>query len=208
MKKPPKVILPDSRELARIMHESFLKQIEVKKAQLSGCLSYNPIPDPLKGKGHMGRVIQRLKQEIADLEEEDRKLILQAEQRRLLLNSTEENLSVRSEWLISTDYSSPQLLPPARRTVNRRNRPVDSKKELIAQLKARNPDAKARRICELIDSKIERTSPALRPRFEPLGSWLATSGAPRTWLGLYDYEPTHNLVRAYVNKVPRMKTSK
>jgi hypothetical protein len=189
-------------------HEIILNAIEKRKALLSDYLSYRPIPDPLKGKGHAVRVIQRLEQEIAELEEEDRKLLLQAEQRRLLLNSMEKNRAPRSDWILSKDSSSPQLLPPASRKVSRRHRPVDTRKELIAQLKARNPNANARRICELIDSTIERTSPALQPRLEPLGSWLSSTGASRTWLGLYDNEPTHNLVRSYVNKVPPLKTSK
>jgi hypothetical protein len=81
-------------------HETILDAIEKKKALLSECRSYNPIPDPLKGKGHMGRVIQRLEQEIADLEEEDRKLLLPAAQRRLFLNPAEDNRG--RGWLIST----------------------------------------------------------------------------------------------------------
>ena len=81
-------------------HQTILDAIEKKKAQLSDCLSYDPVPDPLKGKGHMGRVIQRLEQEIAELEEEDRKLLLRAPQRPLFLNPAEDNRG--REWLIST----------------------------------------------------------------------------------------------------------
>jgi hypothetical protein len=58
-------------------HRLILSAIAKRKAYLAECLSYRPIPDPLKGKGHMPREIQRLEQEIADLEEEDKKLVLQ-----------------------------------------------------------------------------------------------------------------------------------
>ena len=69
-------------------HQIILDAIEKKKAQLAILYSYRrPIPDPWKGKGHLGRTMQQLEQEIVDLEEENRKLLLQAEQRRLLVQA-------------------------------------------------------------------------------------------------------------------------
>jgi hypothetical protein len=72
-------------------HEIILDTIAKKKAKLEILYSYNPVPDALKGKGHLVRVIQGLEQEIAHLAEEDRKLLLQAAQRRLLLNLAEKS---------------------------------------------------------------------------------------------------------------------
>jgi hypothetical protein len=191
-------------------HQTILDAIEKKKAQLSDCLSYNPIPDPLKGKGHMGRVIQRLEQEIAELEEEDRKLLLQAAQRRLFLNSAEDNRDpltanypARDRWLIST--ASPAVNRGT--SVGRRQRrPPDAKKELIAQLKARNP-SNARKICELIDQAIDRVAPILRGGLAPLKSWQVQAPGKRSWVNLYDDPKTRNRVRAYVNKVPKLQTA-
>jgi hypothetical protein len=71
-------------------HQRILDAIEEKKAYLAVLYSYRPIPDPLKGKGHLPRLTQQIEEQIAKLEEEDRKLLLQAAQRRLLLNSTED----------------------------------------------------------------------------------------------------------------------
>lgn len=101
----------------------------------------------------------------------------------------------------SADYSSglKQSRPP---------RPVDAKKELIARLKARYPSSCARKICELIDKRIETESTAQRQRLEPLLSWVSRAGTSRTWLELYEGKRTHNLVRSYVNKVPPLKTRK
>jgi hypothetical protein len=190
--------------------ETILDAIEKKKALLSECRSHNPIPDPLKGKGHMGRVIQRLEQEIADLEEEDIKLLLQAAQRRLLLKSAEDNRDrltanypARDRWLIST--ASPAVNRGT--SVGRRQRrPPDARKELIASLKARNPNTKARAICELIDQTIEQVAPIRRGNFSPLKSWGRGAPGERTWVGVYDNHQTHDLVRSYVNKVPALET--
>jgi hypothetical protein len=88
---------------------------------------------------------------------------------------------------------------------------IDARKELIASLKARNPDAHARKICELIDIKIEREHGAVQ-QLPPLQPWVEKARGLRTWTQLYDNKPTRNLVRAYVNKVrpidTRAKTSK
>jgi hypothetical protein len=85
---------------------------------------------------------------------------------------------------------------------------IDPKKELIAQLKARNPNANARKICELIDQKINREAPIRQKNFAPLEQWVKQAPGKRSWADLYDHTKTHNLVRSYVNKVPSLKTSK
>jgi hypothetical protein len=192
-------------------HQIILNAIEKRRAHLADCLSYNPIPDPLEGKGHMGRVILRLKQGIADLEEEDRKLLLQAAQRHLFLNPAKDNRNpltanhlARDRWLIST--ASPAVNQST--SVGRRQRrPPDVRKELIALLKARNPNMKARRICELIDQRIEKSVPIRRDNLSPLKSWQMQASGKRSWVELYDHPKTHNRVRAYVNKVPTLQTA-
>ncbi len=83
---------------------------------------------------------------------------------------------------------------------------IDAKKELIALLKGRIPNAKARRICELIDQRID-SIPALKFVLAPLQSWKKKAPGERTWGGLYDNDETRNLVRSYVNKVPALQTS-
>jgi hypothetical protein len=190
-------------------HQSILDAIEKRKAKLSDCLSYRPIPDPLEGKGHMGRVIQRLEQQIADLEEEDRKLLLQAAQQRLFLNPAEDNRNpltanylARDRWLIST--ASPAVNQGT--SVGRRQRrPPDARKELIAILKARHRGASARKICELIDREISSV-PSHRNALAPLASWQRQAPGERTWVGLYDNHETRNLVRRYINGVPALET--
>jgi hypothetical protein len=88
-------------------------------------------------------------------------------------------------------------------------RPVDARKELIAQLKARGPNLNARKICELIDRRIcSASAPIYRDALAALKSWQMQAPGQRSWVGLYDHPKTHNLVRAYVNKVPPLKTSK
>ncbi len=84
---------------------------------------------------------------------------------------------------------------------------VDERKELIARLKARNPNTKARRICELLDQTIERAERVgRRDNLSPLESWKKKSPGERTWVGLYDNHETRNLVRRYVNGVPALET--
>jgi hypothetical protein len=158
----------------------------------------------------MGRVILRLEQEIADLEEEHRKLLLHAAQQRLFLNPAEDNRNpltanhlARERWLIST--ASPAVNQGT--SVGRRQRrPPDSRKELIAILKARNPTTKARRICELIDEWIEKSAPIRRDNLSPLKSWQMQASGKRSWVELYDHPKTRNLVRRYVNGVPALET--
>ena len=104
---------------------------------------------------------------------------------------------------LSAKVTTNQGAPVSRR----HHRPIDARKELIASLKARRPNIRAREICKLIDNKIEREPAALRPCFEPLPSWVSKAGKARTWLGLYDNKHTRNLVRSYVNKVPPLKTA-
>jgi hypothetical protein len=93
----------------------------------------------------------------------------------------------------------------------RSRRLIDERKVLIASLKARNRDTRARKICELIDNQIEKEPRAVY-RLIPLQSWVKKASGLRTWTEFYDNKPTRNLVRAYVNKVPpletRAKTSK
>ena len=89
----------------------------------------------------------------------------------------------------------------------RQVRHVDPRKELIAGLKARNPNTTARRICELIDQKIEKAPPILRGNLVPLESWQGLAPGERSWVGLYNTSKTHNQVRSYVNKVPPMRTA-
>jgi hypothetical protein len=86
-------------------------------------------------------------------------------------------------------------------------RHVDVRKELIASLKARNRNAGARKICELIDRAVSAT-PSLQHSLAPLESWKRQASGERTWVGFYDHSGTRNLVRTYVNKVPPLETAK
>jgi hypothetical protein len=85
---------------------------------------------------------------------------------------------------------------------------VDTKKELIARLKARNPTTRARKICELIDQHVNREPPALQANFAPLEQWAKQVPAERSWVGFYDDAKTRHLVRCYVNKVPPLNTAR
>ena len=89
----------------------------------------------------------------------------------------------------------------------RQVRHVDARKELIASLKARNPNTNARRICELIDQTIEKVAHIRRGNLVPLESWQRQAPGERSWVGLYDTSKTHNRVKSYVNKVPPMRTA-
>jgi hypothetical protein len=101
----------------------------------------------------------------------------------------------------------PATAPPAATLVRRpQRRPVDSRKELIAILKMRHPEALARRICELIDREIS-SAPTRKAALAPLESWRRHAQDTRSWVGFYDRDKTHELVRSYVNKVPPLKTS-
>jgi hypothetical protein len=88
------------------------------------------------------------------------------------------------------------------------HRPIDPRKELIARLKARDPNTNARKICELIDQKINKEAPIRQNNFAPLERWGKQASGERSWVGFYDHTKTHSLVRSYVNKVPPLKTSK
>jgi hypothetical protein len=90
----------------------------------------------------------------------------------------------------------------------RQQRPVDRRKELIARLKARNPDAGARKICDLIDQSINKEAPINQRHLAPLESWQKQAPTKRSWVEFFTDTKTHNLVRSYVNKVPRLKTAK
>jgi hypothetical protein len=93
-------------------------------------------------------------------------------------------------------------------SASRRHRQaVDQKKELIAGFKARNPYAKARKICELMDQRINKEAPVLQPILAPLERWGKQVPGKRSWLDFYDHPKTHSLVRSYVNKVPPLKTA-
>jgi hypothetical protein len=161
----------------------------------------------------MGRVIQRLEQEIADLEEEDRKLLLHAAQRRLFLNRAEDNRG--RQWLISTApehnaepaSAKPTVHQGASSASRRQHRPVDARKELIASLKARHRGAPSREICELIDRTINRM-PSRKAALAPLDSWQKRAPGARSWVDFYEHPETHNSVRSYVNKVPPLETAK
>lgn len=77
--------------LSLLEHESILDTIEKRKAELEDLYTSSPIPHSLRGIGHLKlRAIRQLEQEIADLEERDRKLLLRAAQRRLLLDLAED----------------------------------------------------------------------------------------------------------------------
>jgi hypothetical protein len=94
-------------------------------------------------------------------------------------------------------------LPTYQGTLARRrqNRPIDARKELIANLKVRHPDALARRICELIDREISST-PSRKAALAPLEPWRKQApSSGRTWVDFYNNPKTHELVRSYVNKV-------
>jgi hypothetical protein len=87
-------------------------------------------------------------------------------------------------------------------------RAVDNRKELIARLKGRNPNANARKICEFIDKTIDKAAPIRRDSLAPLKSWQMQAPGKRSWVELYDHPKTRNRVRTYVNKVPALKTSR
>lgn len=87
------------------------------------------------------------------------------------------------------------------------HRRVDARKELIAILKAKHPGALARKICELIDRTINST-PIRRDSLAPLDSWRKLAPSERSWVGFYHTVKTRNQVRAYVNKVPPLKTAR
>jgi hypothetical protein len=93
-------------------------------------------------------------------------------------------------------------LPTYQGTLARRrqNRPIDARKELIANLKVRHPDALARRICELIDREISST-PSRKAALAPLEPWRKQAPSVRTWVDFYNNPKTHELVRSYVNKL-------
>lgn len=78
---------------------------------------------------------------------------------------------------------------------------------MIARLKAYKLNAPARKICELIDQSIN-TTPISKLTLAPLEPWRKQAPGERTWVGFYDHPKTHNRVRAYVNKVPALKTAK
>jgi hypothetical protein len=124
--------------------------------------------------------------------------------------ATPEEIIVESAPL-SADKGEPRSAKPTnyRGTLasRRQLRYVDPRKELIASLKARNPNTKARRICELIDQTIEKAAPIRRGNLVPLESWQRQEPGERSWVGLYDTSKAHNRVRAYVNKVPPMRTA-
>jgi len=109
----------------------------------------------------------------------------------------------------SARTSGAKIVPSPNTSVRRRQqRPVNRRKELIARLKAHNPDAQARRICELIDRSINQEAPILRGNLAPLEQWERLAPGERSWVGFYDYAATHNLVKSFVNKVPPLKTSR
>lgn len=83
---------------------------------------------------------------------------------------------------------------------------IDGRKELIASLKARHPGALARKICGFIDQEIYRT-PSRRAALALLDSWQRQAPDKRSWVEVYDHPKTHNRVRAYVNKVPPLRTA-
>lgn len=85
-------------------------------------------------------------------------------------------------------------------------RHVDARKELIARLKARNPNASARKICELIDQTINKEAPIRQGNLAPLEPWRKLAPGARTWVDFYDAPKTRNRVRTYVNKVPALQT--
>ena len=112
---------------------------------------------------------------------------------------------------LSADKGEPRSAKPrtyrGSLATRRQVRYVDPRKELIAGLKARNPNTSARRICELIDQTIEKTAPIRRGNLVPLESWQRQAPGERSWVGLYDTSKAHNRVRSYVNKVPPMRTA-
>jgi hypothetical protein len=113
----------------------------------------------------------------------------------LWIDKMENSISQREESRIPR---SPKRTP--------QHRP-DQRKELIAQLKAYHPNARARKICELIDRRISSV-PSLRAALALLESWQRQAPGERSWAEVFAHPATHNLVRSYVNKVPPLKTSK
>jgi len=97
--------------------------------------------------------------------------------------------------------------PRPSRPEQSRARHIDPRKELIASLRERHRGALARRICELIDREINLV-PARKAALAPLESWRRHAPNTRSWVGFYDDTRTRNRVRAYVNKVPPLKTAK
>jgi len=83
-----------------------------------------------------------------------------------------------------------------------RQRPANAKKALMAELKAM-PDAGARKICELIDDRINAAPLSRSGALGPLESWLTIAHGTLSWVDVFDHPKTRKLVRAYLNKVPR-----
>jgi hypothetical protein len=81
-------------------------------------------------------------------------------------------------------------------------RPANIKKVLIGQIKAMNPGAGARKICELLDGSIKAAPSSQVGALGPLESWLAKVEGALSWVDVYDHPSTHKLVRNYLNKMP------
>ena len=87
-------------------------------------------------------------------------------------------------------------------------REKDPRKERIAIFKGRQRGIKARDVCVMLDQFLSREAPALKAKLEPLPAWVRKANGARTWVGVFDCKETHDLVRAYVNKVPALQTGK
>ncbi len=123
-----------------------------------------------------------------------------------LLPEVNQEFRKSPEWHQFEDRLLTQVNARTSTGVGRQRHGIDRRKELIASLRARNPDAQVRKICGLIDQKIEKEAPILRADFAPLESWTKLVPSERTWVGLYEHSKTHERVRSYINKVPPLKT--
>jgi hypothetical protein len=147
-------------------------------------------------------------------EDETRRVLksLREDQWVLSLEATLEQLVGSAHEVLAKrkTHAAPGSQEPAKVTTQQgtpKNRLIDPRKELIAGLKARNPNRPARKICELIDRQIAST-PIRRAILAPLEPWQRKAPGKRSWVEVYDHAKTRNLVRSYVNKVPPLKTAK
>jgi hypothetical protein len=147
--------------------------------------------------------VHKYGKELVEVKEEDREeleaILGRIDRSELLLCELREQDSAIADTKIAR--------PPPLVRRRRQHRRVDPRKVLIAELKARHPDAPARKICELIDNHVN-TTPISKHALAPLESWRTKALVTRSWVDVYDHPKTHESVRSYVNKVPPLKITK
>jgi hypothetical protein len=93
-------------------------------------------------------------------------------------------------------------LSPIRRSIDRR-------KQMIAEIKARNPRGlSARDICKEMDTMFERVGPGQQQQLQPLDSWITKARAKRTWTDVFDDPRTNKAVGKYIYSIAPLTTTK